>query len=167
MARGRVGIDGQLPLVGQVYIRHHMTQATHTLAFQAAINALPAAGGEIILDDMNYTPVVASLTAGARKIRWTGNGTVNGAALWGLPGQQVSFRTALGREIRYQANGAAGEEPPAAPGATVVGAVAIAAAVGSKPVAGPPALRRCGRPVGMAVATASLDSGASARAKLG
>lgn len=109
MARNRTGIDGQEPLVGQVYLRHHMTAATHTLAFQAAINALPVAGGEIILDDMNYTPTVASLSAGARKIRWTGNGTVNGAALWGLPGQQVSYRPSLGREIRYQANGAAGD----------------------------------------------------------
>jgi hypothetical protein len=106
MARNRTGIDGQEPLVGQVYLRHHMTQATHTLAFQAAIDALPAAGGEIILDDINYTPTVASLSAGARKIRWTGNGTVNGAALWGLPGQQVSYRTALGREIRYVGKGA-------------------------------------------------------------
>lgn len=70
-----------------------------TVAFQAAINALPATGGVIDLGFGNYIVTIASLVVGSKNVRWTGKATVNGVHYWLLPGGQNSFSPALGREL--------------------------------------------------------------------
>lgn len=72
-----------------------------TFAFQAAINALPVLGGIIILEnEKNYFVNIGSLTLSNRKILWLGdNAKVNGLTDWGLPGQQKSYSSTVGRAI--------------------------------------------------------------------
>lgn len=77
-----------------------------TTAFQSAIDALPAAGGVITLSpNRNYIVTVSSLSAGSKKILWTGGGRVNSGAVWTLPGVQESFDVTLGRVIYNKEDG--------------------------------------------------------------
>ncbi len=79
-----------------------------TTAFNAAITALPTAGGVILLsDNKNYIVTVGSLTPGAKKIVWAGEGRVNGAALTTLPGIQDTFDATLGRYLYNKEDAAA------------------------------------------------------------
>lgn len=59
-----------------------------TAAFQAAIDALPAGGGTILLGDENYSVNSAALTSDAgKKITWKSErALVNGALAWDVPG---------------------------------------------------------------------------------
>lgn len=87
---------------------HLLSGTDYTAVFQGAIDALPDAGGEIVLSGRNYSVTIASLTVGDKRIVWTGSGArVNGAAIWALPGIQKGFDTTLGREFYNKQDGAA------------------------------------------------------------
>lgn len=78
-----------------------------TAAFQAAIDALPAAGGDIWLQSDNYSVTTASLSVGAKHVRWRSKKSrVNGAANYGLPGVQDSWDVTVPRKIFRNATGA-------------------------------------------------------------
>lgn len=62
---------------------------TNTAAFQAAIDALPAAGGTIDGDSGTYTGI-GTLTVGSKRVHWTNFRSVNGLETSGvLPGNQT------------------------------------------------------------------------------
>ncbi len=74
-----------------------------------AIAAVPAEGGIIALSDgRDYLLDVAAITtaAGAKKILWTGGGTVNGTIYPDLPGLVELWNPENNRRVFYEGNGA-------------------------------------------------------------
>lgn len=82
--------------------------ANDTAAFQAAINALPSAGGTIRLNKANYI-VTLPLTAGVKKILWTGGARINGGVYPKLPGTFESYDPANSRRVVSRADAGSGE----------------------------------------------------------
>lgn len=78
-----------------------------TAAFQSAIDALPASGGDIWLRSDDYAVTQSSLTVGSKNVRWrSAKSRINGAVNYGLPGIQDTYDETLPRRVFRNDNGA-------------------------------------------------------------
>ncbi len=75
---------------------------TDTAAANAAIAALPADGGTIILSQgVNYLIDIPSLVLGGREVQWIGSGTINNTIYPNMPGQVELWSPANDRQVYY------------------------------------------------------------------
>lgn len=69
-----------------------------TAAFQRAIDALPAVGGEIVLSKPDYA-ILGALVTGGRKILWKGGARINNSVYPSVPGIFESYDPANARRV--------------------------------------------------------------------